>query len=153
MDWNGWSGFRGNGTYIIMNKGSLTALEARPSSGHTIRGFAHCPHNWSQVWEIQKRYDGGLFVIKNVGMGTYLTATGTFRNLPKLDLRRFRSLEFPASVLDLDRGEAKNGSVVSLRPERRGNEHREPQKWLLQLQKLDEDAVSDSTPSPNGGPL
>ncbi|KAL8668909.1 MAG: hypothetical protein Q9224_007768, partial [Gallowayella concinna] len=79
MDWNSWSGFQGNGTYIVLNRGSLTALEACSSSsqpGFTVEGFGHCPHNQCQVWKIQQRHEGGVYVIKNVGEGTYLTATG-----------------------------------------------------------------------------
>ncbi|KAL8850306.1 MAG: hypothetical protein Q9221_004721 [Calogaya cf. arnoldii] len=32
MDWNKWSGFVGNGTYIVINRGSLTALGSPPAA-------------------------------------------------------------------------------------------------------------------------
>lgn len=35
MEWGNWSGFVGDGTYVVINRSSLTALDARPSSSQT----------------------------------------------------------------------------------------------------------------------
>ena len=47
----------------------------------------------------------------------------------------FRSIPYSGSVLDLDRGSANDGKAVSLKPEGKRDDNREPQKWLLQIQK------------------
>ncbi|KAL8655409.1 MAG: hypothetical protein Q9226_003060 [Calogaya cf. arnoldii] len=167
MDWNKWSGFVGNGTYVAINRAS-----------------SHRPHDRTQLWYIWKTQHGGeAYSILNLEAGRILTASGNVPT-PNGDSHRlmgakgpedplvglpiderpagsavgqcpeqlwaidrgilatekgkmvvFRSLEYPASVIDLDRGDNSNGTVVSLRPERRKDEHREPQKWLLQIQR------------------
>ncbi|KAI4231109.1 MAG: hypothetical protein L6R40_007848 [Gallowayella cf. fulva] len=179
MEWGNWSGFVGDGTYVVINRSSLTALDARPSSSQTdslIQGFAHCPYKWSQIWKIMKRSEGDVYVIKNAGENSVLTVTdlkeivvdtpgpsssspidlteyrhqlwGIDKSMCALEeghmvvyFRSIRNIRYLGSVLDLDRGDSKNGTAVSLRPGRRDNEHREPQKWLLQVQNMDKPHV------------
>ncbi|KAL8880641.1 MAG: hypothetical protein Q9198_001987 [Flavoplaca austrocitrina] len=80
MDWDRFSGFVGEGTYVIINRASLTALEARSlanGSGCDVQGFAHCPHNLAQLWNIRGATKGcGMYYVENVREKAKLTATG-----------------------------------------------------------------------------
>ncbi|KAL8981811.1 MAG: hypothetical protein Q9205_003509 [Flavoplaca limonia] len=118
MDWDRFSGFVGEGTYVIINRASLTALEAR-----SLANGSGCQEGL--IFGTPESANGPRFWVIDKGM----LAT------EKGKMAVFRSVQYPGSVLDLDRGDASNGTAVSLRPERRMDEHREPQQWLLQVQR------------------
>ncbi|KAL8679476.1 MAG: hypothetical protein Q9186_004252 [Xanthomendoza sp. 1 TL-2023] len=80
MKWAKWSGFVGEGTYVILNKESLTCLDLHDGSkepGTKVQGHAHSPNNWAQLWKIYQVYQAEVYVIQNVQGGTLLTASET----------------------------------------------------------------------------
>ncbi|KAL9009234.1 MAG: hypothetical protein Q9180_009420 [Flavoplaca navasiana] len=71
MDWNKWSGFLGSGTYIILNKASLYAMDLN-SNGDLVSLQPHTPHNPAQLWRINKYWGGE----ENVHHGAVVTSQG-----------------------------------------------------------------------------
>ncbi|KAL8919803.1 MAG: hypothetical protein Q9172_004808 [Xanthocarpia lactea] len=170
MSWHAWSGFTGEGTYVILNKASLTCLDLEEGSkepGTKVQGFTHIPNNSAQLWDIRKRLEADVYYIQCKSSETVLTASGPEspvvgmpkgpmgpstswqHSLPKealwvidksiygLDSGKmvvFRNVKYPGYVLDLQHGEAANGTLVNLMQERGLSDEREMQKWLLQVQ-------------------
>ncbi|KAL8861996.1 MAG: hypothetical protein Q9178_001451 [Gyalolechia marmorata] len=117
IHWHAWSGFTGEGTYVILNKASLTCLDLEEGSkepGTEVQGFTHIPNNSAQLWDIHKRREADIYYIECKGSATVLTASGY--------------------VLDLHHGKAANGTLVELMQERGLSDEMELQKWLLQVQ-------------------
>ncbi|KAL8850307.1 MAG: hypothetical protein Q9221_004722 [Calogaya cf. arnoldii] len=81
MQWNAWSGFTGEGTYVILNKESLTCLNLEEGSkqpGTKVQCLAHSPNNWAQLWNIRKREGVDVYSIECKASATVLTASGKF---------------------------------------------------------------------------
>ncbi|KAL8667343.1 MAG: hypothetical protein Q9168_007292 [Polycauliona sp. 1 TL-2023] len=80
MQWDRWSGFMGDGSYVILNKRSLTCLDLKGGSDQadtSVRCLAHTPHDWAQQWRITKQNEAGIFSIENRASGTVLSAADT----------------------------------------------------------------------------
>ncbi|KAI4125472.1 MAG: hypothetical protein LQ338_004230 [Usnochroma carphineum] len=81
MEWSKWSGFVGEGEYVIINKQSLTSLDlSNPSlkSDTEVRGHAHCPNNGAQLWRFRKGSKGDAYAIQSFHNDKLLTAVGKF---------------------------------------------------------------------------
>ncbi|KAI4259484.1 MAG: hypothetical protein L6R42_004553 [Xanthoria sp. 1 TBL-2021] len=95
MQWNMWSGFTGEGTYVIFNKESLTCLNLEEGSKQpdtkvqcllvierligplTLTfGSAHSPNDWAQQWRIRKPNEADVYYIECAVSATVLTASG-----------------------------------------------------------------------------
>ncbi|KAL8704853.1 MAG: hypothetical protein Q9201_002012 [Fulgogasparrea decipioides] len=81
MAWNMWSGFEGEGIYLIFNKSDpscISLLETSSSSGGTED--VHCcpyrPYDKAQLWRLHKSGDKEIYLIENLHTGTFLTASG-----------------------------------------------------------------------------
>ncbi|KAL8850313.1 MAG: hypothetical protein Q9221_004728 [Calogaya cf. arnoldii] len=65
MNWDKWSGFCGEGTYIILNRSSLYSLGLDHKDDlTTVR--PHAPHNPSQLWRVYKWPKGDVYIIVNL---------------------------------------------------------------------------------------
>lgn len=95
MQWNKWSGFTGEGTYVIFNKETLTCLNLEEGSKQpdtkvqcllvieslidplTLTfGSAHSPNDWAQQWRIRKPNEADVYYIECAVSATVLTASG-----------------------------------------------------------------------------
>ncbi|KAL8981810.1 MAG: hypothetical protein Q9205_003508 [Flavoplaca limonia] len=63
MDWDGWSGFQGEGTYVILNRKSLLSLQM-DHHGEISTG-AHIPNDLTQLWQIRKGAGWNIYVLEN----------------------------------------------------------------------------------------
>ncbi|KAI4270410.1 MAG: hypothetical protein L6R38_007127 [Xanthoria sp. 2 TBL-2021] len=66
MQWNKWSGFTGEGTYVIFNKESLTCLNLEEGSKQPD----------TKLWHIRKRNEADIYYIERMVSETVLTASG-----------------------------------------------------------------------------
>ncbi|KAL8990396.1 MAG: hypothetical protein Q9169_008131 [Polycauliona sp. 2 TL-2023] len=65
-----WSGFQGEGTYVIFSSTSLLCLELQdPGDGVSL--CRHTPHNSSQLWRFVKSFEGDVYKIQNVEFNEY----------------------------------------------------------------------------------
>ncbi|KAL8918926.1 MAG: hypothetical protein Q9172_005221 [Xanthocarpia lactea] len=73
MDWEKWSGFRGEGIYVIINLSNLHSLEL-DAVDHKVTTNPHTPNNPAQLWRIHKWAIGDVYAIENVFLGTIITS-------------------------------------------------------------------------------
>ncbi|KAL8765408.1 MAG: hypothetical protein Q9209_007514 [Squamulea sp. 1 TL-2023] len=89
MQWNWFSGFDGEGTYLIYNKESHTCLGLDEKSSEPDRkvqaGF-HISNNLAQLWKIIRDPSSDLYVLENVFGQKLLSARGNSTH-PQLILR------------------------------------------------------------------
>ncbi|KAL8897819.1 MAG: hypothetical protein Q9207_007009 [Kuettlingeria erythrocarpa] len=95
MEWHRYSGFVGEGIYVIINKASMTSLdmnEGASEPGAKVQGFAHSPNNGAQVWRFIRHHMADLYVIRNMRGELVLAATGNLSDdHPYRRLRRLTS--------------------------------------------------------------
>ncbi|KAL8683748.1 MAG: hypothetical protein Q9224_006654 [Gallowayella concinna] len=110
MKWAKWSGFVGEGTYVILNKESLTCLDLHDGSkepGTKVQGH---PNNWAQLWRIRQVYSAEVYVIENIEGGTLLTVSETKQAVGKEELIPFGGKYPPEALWAIDK------SIYGLEP-------------------------------------
>ncbi|KAL8750463.1 MAG: hypothetical protein Q9199_007055 [Rusavskia elegans] len=75
MDWEKWSGFQGDGIYVIFNSSSLNCLELE-ETGDAIELKRHTPNNPAQLWRITKWPEGDVYAIENVLHQVFIWSEG-----------------------------------------------------------------------------
>ncbi|KAL8724339.1 MAG: hypothetical protein Q9166_008004 [cf. Caloplaca sp. 2 TL-2023] len=79
INWDKWTGFEGDGVYVMFNKADSKCLELWPPSsdaGTDIRSFSHLPHNKAQMWKICKHDLYEIYTIENIHEVVLMAAIG-----------------------------------------------------------------------------
>ncbi|KAL8655414.1 MAG: hypothetical protein Q9226_003065 [Calogaya cf. arnoldii] len=102
MEWIQWSGFDGNGKYVIINKSSLLCLELREESGDDYISLkSHTSNNPAQLWWIAKWQGGDLYILLNERYKHIITSRGPNQTvLANLTPEEITSGNHPTSPLD-----------------------------------------------------
>ncbi|KAL8878036.1 MAG: hypothetical protein Q9198_004070 [Flavoplaca austrocitrina] len=74
MDWDGWSGFQGGGTYVILNRKSLLSLQM-DHHGEISTG-PHVPNDLAQLWQIRIWAGRNIYVLENFEHEDLMVVTG-----------------------------------------------------------------------------